>query len=154
MTAPSAYLDALRMLARRELSEAQIRQRLARRGHDARAIDDAVRRLKDERALDDTRVAEAIARLETSVRRHGRLRVRRAIEQAGIDRATARRAVDGAFANLDPDTLVEEALARRLRGTDRVADDREAARLYRYLVSQGFESDRALRAIDARRKRR
>ena len=29
----NAYLDALKMLARRELSEAQIRQRLARREH-------------------------------------------------------------------------------------------------------------------------
>jgi regulatory protein len=154
MTAPRAYLDALRMLARRELSEAQIRQRLARRGHDTNAIDEATRRLKHERALDDGRVANAIARLETGVRRHGRLRVRRAIEQAGIDRATARRAVDEVFANLDPDTLIEEALSRRLRGKDRVDDDREAARLYRYLVAQGFESDRVLRALDTKRTRR
>lgn len=154
MTTPRAYLDALRMLARRELSEAQIRQRLARRNHDADAIDAAVGRLKDERALDDRRVADAIARLETGVRRHGRLRVRRAIEQAGIDRVTARRAVDDAFAGLDSDALLDEAIARRLRGRTHVEDDREAARLYRYLVGQGFEPDRALRALDARRPRR
>jgi hypothetical protein len=33
------YLTALKMLARRELSEAQIRQRLARRQHDEDAIE-------------------------------------------------------------------------------------------------------------------
>jgi regulatory protein len=154
MTAPRAYLDALRMLARRELSEAQIRQRLARRDHDPGAIDAAVGRLKDERAIDDSRVANAIARLETGVRRHGRLRVRRAIELAGIDRDTARRAVDDVFASLDPDTLLDEVIARRLRGRALVEDNREAARLYRYLVAQGFEPDRALRALDMRRSRR
>src|ERR1043166_5536618 len=86
----SAYVDGLRMLGRRELSEAQIRQRLARKGHQQDAIDAAVDRLRAERAIDDARVAEAIAHTETTVRRHGRLRVRRQIEQAGISPETAR----------------------------------------------------------------
>ena len=77
MTRQSApYLDGLKMLARRELSEAQVRARLARKQYDADAIDEAVARLRDERAIDDARVAEAIARTETSVRRRGKLRVR------------------------------------------------------------------------------
>ena len=74
---PEPYLDALKMLARRELSEAQVRQRLARRGHDPESIDAAVARLKGERAIDDARVAEAIARTETAAKRRGRLRVSR-----------------------------------------------------------------------------
>jgi len=57
VSANRAYLDALRMLARRELSEAQIRQRLARREHEPDLIDEAAARLKEERALDDVRVA-------------------------------------------------------------------------------------------------
>ena len=77
------YLAALKLLARRELSEAQVRQRLARRGHDPDAIEEAVARLKEERAIDDARVAEAIARTETSVKRRGIVRVRRQIENAG-----------------------------------------------------------------------
>ncbi len=85
------------MLGRRELSEAQIRQRLARRGHDPEAIDAAVARLLEERAIDDARVAGAIARTETGIRKRGRLRVRRKIESAGISPATARRAVDEVF---------------------------------------------------------
>ena len=48
-----AYLDGLKMLARRELSEAQVRQRLVRRSHEADAIDEAIARLKDARAIDD-----------------------------------------------------------------------------------------------------
>jgi regulatory protein len=58
----SIHTTALRMLARRELSEAQVRERLARRGYAVNDIDAAIHRLKDQRAIDDARVAEAIAR--------------------------------------------------------------------------------------------
>src|SRR4051812_15236799 len=75
----SAYVDGLTMLGRRELSETQVRQRLARKGHEPDAIDEAVERLRMERAIDDARVAEAIAHTETAVRGRGRLRVRQQI---------------------------------------------------------------------------
>lgn len=144
MDSRKAYLDALRMLGRRELSEAQIRQRLARRDHDPDAIDAAVARLLEERAIDDARVAEAIARTETGIRKRGKLRVRRKIESAGISAAAAKRAVDEVFGDIDNDALLESALAKRLRRGAGIADEREFNRLYRYLVGQGFEPDRVL----------
>jgi len=148
-----AYVDGLKMLARRELSELQVRQRLARNGHDADAIDEAIARLREERAIDDERVAEAIARTETSVRRRGKLRVRMQIERAGIAKATAKRAVDDVFDAIDGAALLEASLAKRLRGRETIADDREFQRLYRYLIGQGFESDRVLKTLNARRRR-
>jgi regulatory protein len=140
----SAYLEALKMLARRELSEAQVRQRLAKRGEIQASIDEAVARLKAERSIDDERVAGAIARSQTSVRKRGRRRVQQQIEAAGIDRSIASRAVDQAFQDLDPDALLLASLEKRLRGRARIADDREFQRLYRYLSAQGFDSDRIL----------
>jgi regulatory protein len=140
----SAYLDALKMLARRELSEAQVRQRLSKRGESRESIDEAVTRLKAERSLDDERVAGAIARSETSLRKRGRRRVQQQIEAAGISKAVAARAVDEAFQDLDPDALLSASLAKRLRGRERIADDREFQRLFRYLSAQGFDSDRIL----------
>src|SRR5207244_11256369 len=131
----SAYVEGLRMLGRRELSEAQIRQRLARKGHEPDAVDAAVDRLRAERAVDDARVAEAIAHTETAVRRHGKLRVRRQVEQAGIAPATARSAIDSVFGTIDDAALLEAALAKRLRGRDQLADEREFRRLFRYLVA-------------------
>ncbi len=139
------------MLGRRELSEFQIRQRLARREHDADAIDAAVARLLEERAIDDHRAAEAIARTETGFRKRGRLRVRRKIESAGISPALARRAVDDVFGSLDGDQLLESALAKRLRGGAAIADERAFNRLYRYLIGQGFEPDRVLALLKKRR---
>ena len=132
------------MLARRELSEAQVRQRLARRGERQESIDEAVTRLKSERSIDDQRVAGAIARSQTSLRKRGRRRVLQQIEAAGIDKSIASHAVDEAFQDLDPDALLAASLEKRLRGRERIADDREFQRLFRYLSAQGFDTDRIL----------
>ncbi|MCC7418140.1 MAG: RecX family transcriptional regulator [Acidobacteria bacterium] len=149
---PAAYVEGLKMLARRELSEAQVRQRLARRGHEAGEIEAAVERLRAERAIDDRRVAEAIARLETATHGRGRLRVRLRIEQAGVDRALARQATDAAFAALDDEALLEAALQKRLRGRTRVTDEGELHRLHRFLLAQGFEADRVRQRIERLRR--
>ena len=141
------------MLARRELSEAQVRQRLARRKYAGDDIDAAVARLRAERAIDDTRVAEAIARTETGLRRRGKRRVELQLQRSGIDKAIARRAVDDVFGAIDEDALIEASLRKRLRTRETIADDRERQRLYRYLLGQGFEPDRILKALDAHRRK-
>jgi regulatory protein len=148
---PSAYLDGLKMLGRRELSEQQLRQRLARKQYIQDDIDEAIVRLREERAIDDRRVAEAIVRTETGVRKRGRVRVRLQLERAGIAPETAKAAIDGVFDAIDDDRLLESSLRKRLRGREAIADDREFARLFRYLIGQGCESDRVMKALKAYR---
>lgn len=148
----SAYLAGLKMLARRDLSEAQVRQRLARKAYSEAEIDEAAERLRAERAIDDARFAAAIARIETSARHRGKLRVRMQIERAGVSRDLAKRAVEEAVDGVDDDALLEASLKKRLRGRDTIADDREFQRLYRYLMAQGFESDRIMGALSRHRK--
>lgn len=150
----SAHVAALTLLSRRELSEKQIRDRLGRKGYGEEEIDGAVARLKDERSIDDARVAQAIARSQVSIRRRGRLRVRREIEQAGIRGDAIAAALDTAFDDIDEEALLESALRKRLREDRPLEDDREFRRLYRYLSAQGFESDRILKALNARRRPR
>ena len=85
------------MLGRRELSEAQVRQRLARREHDPEAIDEAVARLIDERAIDDNRVARG-DRPHGNGHPQARQAPRPAQDRsAGISPAIARRALDEVF---------------------------------------------------------
>jgi len=146
-----AYIDGLKMLGRRELSERQIRDRLKRKQYSADDIDAAVARLREERAIDDARVAGAMARTETSIRRRGKLRVLTQIQRAGIDKATAKHAVDEAFGAIDDDALIESSLQKRLRGRETITDDREFQRLYRFLAGQGFESDKIVNVLRAHR---
>ena len=103
-------------------------------------------------AIDDVRVAETIARTESTLRRRGTLRIRRQIEQAGVAGATARRAIDEVMGAIDTEALLEASLARRLHGRERIANDAEFRRLYRYLMAQGFESERIIKALTARRR--
>ena len=148
----TAYLAAVRLLARRELSEAQVRQRLARR-HARDAVDGAIQQLRDERAIDDVRAAQAIARTQAAGKKRGELRVRRQIEQAGIAPDTARQVARDVFTGVDVDELIEAALQKRLRGRADPLDDAERRRLYRYLIGQGFESGRVLSALGRRKAR-
>ena len=150
----SAYATALRLLARRELSEAQVRQRLLGRGLDAGEIETAIARLKSERAIDDERTAEAIARTDTTVKRRGRQRVTRQIERAGIASRTASRAAAEAFENLDEEALLEAALAKRLKGRATIDSDKDLQRLYRYLSGQGFDAERIIALLESKRRRR
>jgi SOS response regulatory protein OraA/RecX len=138
------------MLARRELCEAQIRTRLARRQFESDDIEEAIARLQRERALDDRRTALACARTEAHVKRHGRLRALRQIEMLGIARDVARAAVAEVFGDLDEDQLIEQALNRRLRHDPSLEEPTAVRRVHRYLLAQGFDAARVHAAIRSR----
>lgn len=142
---PDPYAAGLAMLARRELSAAQLRQRLERKGFDAGQIAAALGGLQRAGALDDERAALALARRSAEVRMHGRPRARREIEGRGISADLARRAVDAVYGDIDERDLLQRALRRRLHGP---LDSRAALRrLHRQLVRQGFDADAVLAAL-------
>ena len=145
------YIVVLRWLARRELSVAQVRQRLHERGFGHDQIDTTIDRLRVNRALDDRRAALAYARAAVSVRLRGRSRVLRELEALGIDREDASAAVDEVFSDVDETTLLEQALARRLRGP--VQDPAHFRQLYQYLLRQGFEPGIAIATLKARARK-
>jgi regulatory protein len=135
-----AYTTALTLLSRRELSTRQLRERLARRKFDSREIDSAIDRLTRDRTLDDHRVALAWARMEASIRRHGRRRVFQQLQRLGIRVDTAKDAVAEVFAEIDEAAMLDRAIARRLKGaTVDALNDKAVARIVRGLVGQGFE---------------
>ena len=67
------------------------------------------------------------------------MRAEREITAFGIAPAVARAAVAEAYAALGVETVLERALARRLPAGAAIEDRLHFARLYRYLVRQGFE---------------
>jgi regulatory protein len=144
----AAYSRALRWLTARELSESQVRTRLAEKGYTDTAIDPAVERLLQDRTLDDRRAAAAVARTEARVRRHGPHRVMARLMAMHIDRDLARDIVRELFAEEDEAALLEKTLETRLRGTpERLADPRERRRILAHLVRQGFSASAASAAV-------
>jgi len=136
---------ALRALAHRPRSEAEIRARLARAELSAEA-DGTVAWLTRLGYLDDAAFARARARgLVTGGRAGPRLAERRLLA-AGIDAAAARAAVRGALEEATgaggggAEVALCRALAeRRARGADLSAlDEKARARLSRWLLGRGF----------------
>jgi regulatory protein len=150
--ADRAYVTALGLLARRELAEAQLRTRLAKRKFNDDEIDAAMTRLRRERALDDRRTALACARTQIRIKHRGRARVVRHIEALGINRDIAREAVAEVFAELDENALLEQALDRRLRHGLSLSDAAVFRRVHRYLLGQGFDPGRVTELLRRRAK--
>ena len=150
----SAYAAGLAMLSRRELSEAQIRERLRRKEFEPETIEAAVTRLREVRAIDDRRVATSAARTEANIRSRGRGYVLRRLQSIGIGPELAKEAVDEVFGALDETALLERALARRMRGRNaRVQDQAQFRRLLNQLVRQGFPPSAVIAALKARARR-
>jgi regulatory protein len=134
----SAYTDALQLLARRELSEKQLRDRLIDRDHPADEINRVIQHLLDTKSLDDERVARAYARTAANVKGRGRLRVMRELSAIGIARDVATAALAEVFADVDERGLIAKALQKKMRGRSRITSAAEHARLYQFLMRQGF----------------
>lgn len=138
-----AYLVALTMLSRRELSEAQIRTRLARKEFEDDEIETAVEQLRRDGTINDRRVALAAARLESTIRHRGRARVIQKLRSLGIDGDVIESAVNEVFEEVDEGALLDRAFERRLRGkAPKDLDERGRARVVRGLAGQGFWNTR------------
>ena len=134
----TAYVDALQLLGRRELSVKQMRERLRDRDHSDQDVDRAITLLIENRALDDRRVAAAYVRTALDVKGRGRLRIQRELQAMGIENDVATEALAEAFGAVDERRLVAEALKKKLRGRTRLTSPAEYARVYQFLMRQGF----------------
>jgi regulatory protein len=137
MDRPSAYLDGLRLLGRRDLSVRQLRERLLEREHDPEEVAAAVERLTETKALNDRRVASAYARTALKVKGRGRLRVQRELQQMGIPKDVAAEALAETFGEADERSLIAKAIQKKLRGGT-ITSRADYARVYQYLMRQGF----------------
>jgi regulatory protein len=124
----TAYVDALHLLGRRELSEKELRDRLLDREHAREDVDRAIDLLIENKALDDGRVAAAYVRTAIKVKGRGRLRIQRELHERGIPKDVAagdRRA----FGEVDERALITKALQKKLRGNQKIATPAEYARV-------------------------
>ena len=148
----SAYVDALYLLSRREVSEHQLRAHLAERDHERDEIDTAVERLREEGSLDDGRVARAYARTALKVKGRGRLRIQRELQEIGISKDVAAQALAETFGDVDERALIARAVEKKLRGGKAIDSPAAYARLYQYLMRQGFSPSGVSAALRALRK--
>ena len=131
-----ARARALRLLAARPRTEAQIRDRLARAGF-ADEAKEVVTWLVGLGYLDDAAFARDRARALVAPGRLGPRLAERRLAAAGIPLESARRAVADAL-GADETARCRHLAERRARRPIPGLDDRERARLGRFLLARGF----------------
>lgn len=139
-----ARARALRLLAARPRTEAQIRERLIRAGF-AGEEEGVVAWLRDLRYLDDDAFARDRAAGLVAPGRLGPRMAEQRLVAAGIPREAARRAVREALGD-DEVARCRTLAERRTRRSPGALDDREKARLSRFLLGRGF-SGRAVASV-------
>jgi regulatory protein len=133
---------ALRTLARREHSRAELARKLAPRAESAEALEQLLDALAAKKQLSDERYAEA--RAHQLARKYGAARIRHDLRSKGVDETVAARASAGGELE-----RARGILARKYRTP--VDSPMERARRQRFLQSRGFSYDtiRTLLSSDA-----
>ncbi len=134
---------AIRLLARREHSAAELRIKLRQRAVDAGVIDHVLAGLESENLLSDERFAEEFVRSRRGGR-YGPVRIRAELGQRGVDEAIA----DALLRDDEADYLAQAVALRSKRfGDTPPTDVRERQRQYRYLANRGFTTDQIRHAL-------
>jgi regulatory protein len=136
---------ALRLLAARSRTEAELLRALAARSIPEADRASAVARLRELGYMDDAAVASGRARTLLSQGAAPRLVQQRLLAQ-GVEAAVARQAAEEAAEGQGERELLEKALERRMRGRA-PRDDKERRRLFRALVGKGHRPSLVARVL-------
>lgn len=139
---------ALRILTRRDYSQAELRQRLAEKGFDQARIDNTLQRCIELGYLDDARFALHRA---TSLMRQGRAvgtRILLDLRQHGVSEEAACKALALAREACDEEQLLAELLERRFPDFDySSATAKERRRVVHFLQRRGFPINRIMEQL-------
>jgi regulatory protein len=141
---------ALRALAARPRSEAELRQYLAERTMaNTQEIDVCITRLKELRFVNDPLFAHSYASFRAATRTLGRSRLARELAARKVPRETAAEALDSVYGESLEEELINRAIENRIRTRGRPTDRRSARRLFDHLARLGFDYDLIIRKMTA-----
>ena len=146
-SAAKARADALRLLKFRPRSEAELRERLGRKGFSAEVVDPLMENLRRARLIDDARFARYYVTQKLGSKPSGRRALLADLKARGIEPGLASQAVEDGTEGVDElETARRLAQARmnRLRGLEPEAVQR---RLFGFLSRRGFSADAVYRAV-------
>lgn len=136
---------ALRILSRRDHSQAELRKRLTDKGFDTEMVEATLQRCRDLGYLDDARYAATRA---TSLMKRGRAvghRVLADLRQRGVSQDLAEQALAAARESCNEDSLLTDLLARRFPGFNfNTAPAGDKRRVVNFFQRRGFATDRIL----------
>jgi regulatory protein len=131
-------------LNRRELTEAELRRRLAARDIDAAIAEATIVTLREQGYLDDSRFARLFTQDKRHLEQWGNERIRHALLGRGVDRDI----VEATLSQQPAEDELDRARALlRQRFPAPLLDRRDRDRALGVLLRKGFDSDLALEAL-------
>ena len=147
---PDPLTAALRMLARRPYSVAEMRRALERKYPDSSEIPKALARLRELHYLDDKKFAEHYASSLARNRAYGRYRIRRELKAKLVDYRQIEPALQQAFGETSEGELLERTLKKKVRSLRLPLTPAKLAALCQSLLRRGFRSEDIMKAVRAR----
>ena len=144
------FTAALRLLARRAYSIAEMRRALTRRSDSAEAVEEAIARLRQVGYLDDQKFAEQQAGALRRNRAFGPRRIVRELKAKGVNYRFIDAAVEHAFEEVGEHELLEQVLSKKVRNLRLPLTRSRLNSLCRSLLRQGFRGDDIMKAVRAR----
>jgi len=141
---------ALRRLARRDHSEAELRRALLRTGFSAPVVDATLERLRAEKYLDDHGFAARFARSRVAHHGLGRNRVRHALRARGVSRAIIEKGVAEALGDVSEGDALEAVARRYWRQHGRDEPLARIRKLWVFLLRRGFPAGLVRERLAAR----
>ena len=138
---PDPLNTALRMLARRPYSLAEMRRALERKFPDSDQVRTAIARLRELHYLDDQKFAEQYASSLARNRAFGRWRIRRELKAKLVDYRQIEPALSQAFQETSEHDLLEQTLDKKLRTLRLPLTRAKLAALCNSLVRRGFRGE-------------
>ena len=114
---------------------------------DAELVDECLTRLKELGYVDDAAFAERYAQSRTATKPIGRQRLARELTMKKVSRQVIDRALDETFEETSEESLIDRAIAKRLRAHGRPTDRQSAKRLFDHLMRLGFGYDLIVRKL-------
>ena len=140
---------ALRLLAVRPRSAAELARRLRMKGYGPDVAEEVISRLRELGMIDDAAFAGMLARDRVRLRPQGSRRLASELRQKGVDEETARTAIRETMEGEETD---ERELARRAaaKWKPRAGEepDRARRRLHGFLARRGFDGDVIREVLD------
>jgi len=147
---PDPLSAALRMLARRPYSVAEMRRALQKKYPDSSQVPKAIARLRELHYLDDKKFAEHYASSLARNRAYGRYRIRRELKAKLVDYRQIEPALQQAFGETSEPELLEQTLEKKLRTLRLPLTRPRFHSLCQSLLRRGFNSGDIIKAVRAR----
>lgn len=139
-TEKTALAVGVDLLSRREHSQTELRQKMARKSFESEEIDAAIERLIELGYQDDQRFCEAFIRAKV-FSGDGPMKIRAALSQRGIKAQLAQ-------SFLDEQDWYQAALEVSRKRAEQARDYKQQQKFTRWLVGRGFDFDTVRKVIN------